>query len=507
MRVSQRVQAKYEELIRRSREISLLSSCSELLSWDEETYMPPGGVEQRGRQLALLAGLRHEMVSNPAVGELLETLESSPLVEDPDTPEAANVREIRKSHDRRRKIPRALLEEIVRVSTTAQREWSTAYKTSDFARFRPWLEKLVSLRRSEAEALDREGELYDALLEDYEPGARATKLEQTFEALRGELVPLVHRISNARRQPDKTILAREYPLDAQRAFTRRVAEQLGFDFNAGRIDETVHPFCARIGPGDSRIATRYSTSHFARGLFAVIHEVGHAFYEQGLDPELFGTPAGNTASIGMHESQSRLWENIVGRSLPFWKFFFEKARDAFPSALSGVNLDAFHFAINRVGATCVRAEADEVTYNLHVLVRFELERALVNGDLEPADLPDAWNSRYKTYLGITPGSDRDGCLQDGHWGSGLFGYFPTYTLGNMFAAQLHARALKDCGDFSERFSRGEFGDLLEWLRQNVHRRGRIFRAERLLEVVTGSPPSHKPFIDMLRNKYESLYSL
>ncbi len=507
MRVSQSIQAKYEELIRRCREVTTLSSCSELLSWDEETYMPPGGVEHRGRQLALLAGLRHELISSARVGELLEALEGSSLTEEPDTAAAANIREIRKFHDRRRKIPRELLEEIVQVSTIATREWSAAYKTSDFPRFLPWLERLVALKRREAEALEREGELYDALLEDYEPGARSVKLEQVFASLRRELVPLVEKIAGVRRQPDLSILERAFPVDRQRAFSRLVAEQLGFDFTSGRIDETVHPFCARIGPGDSRIATRYSATQFSQGLFAVIHEVGHAFYEQGLDPEQAGTPAGDTASLGVHESQSRLWENLVGRSQAFWTHFFPRAQETFGSVLKGVTLDAFHFAINRVGPTFVRAEADEVTYNLHVLVRFDLERALINGSLEPADLRGAWNERYRSYLGIEPPDDHSGCLQDGHWGSGLFGYFPTYTLGNMFSAQLYAKAVEDCGDFSARFARGDFGDLLGWLRQNVHRRGRIFNADRLIEVVTGKPPSHKPLIAMLKTKYEALYGV
>lgn len=505
MRMAKSIQAKYEELIRRCKEIALLSSCSEMLNWDEETYMPPRGVEHRGRQLALLVGLRHERLVDPRLGELLDVLEDSSLVDEPNSPEAANIREVRRAFDRKRKLPRELLEEMVRVTTTAQREWSVAYRSSDFASFRPWLQKIVALKRREAEALERGGSLYDALLEDYEPGARSESLEQMFSALKTELRPLIDKIAESEIQPDKEILRREFPVDTQRSFCRAVAEGLGFDFNSGRIDETVHPFCASIGAGDTRIATRYSARDFNQGLFAVIHEVGHAFYEQGLDPAHDGTPAGTTASLGVHESQSRLWENLVGRSIAFWQHFFPLAKKAYGAALRNVSLRDFHLAINCVSPSFVRAEADEVTYNLHVLIRFELERALLNGHLEIEDLPDAWSASYERNLGIVPSNDREGCLQDGHWASGLFGYFPTYTLGNLIAAQLFARARSEMGDLTSRFSQGDFSGLLGWLRENIHRQGRVYSANQLIEKVTGSPPGPRPFIEMLEQKYGELY--
>lgn len=501
------LKAVYADLMRRTREIAVLTSCSELLGWDEETYMPAGGALQRSQQLALLAGIRHEKISDPQLGHLIVALEKSELTQQLESPEAVNIRELRRSYDRRQKISRSLLEEIVRTTALAQREWRLAYDESNFSRFQPWLKKVVDLKRQEARALERNGDLYDGLLEDYEPGASGKVLEQLFVALRAELVPLLERISQARCQPDESTLKRDFPVDRQRLFARQVAETLGFDFKNGRIDETVHPFCAGIGLGDARVATRYSPDDFSHGLFAVIHEIGHAFYEQGLDPEHYGTPAGSTVSLGIHESQSRLWENLVGRSRGFWHYFLPLAQEIFGPTLADVTVDQMHFAVNAVKPTFIRTEADEVTYNLHVIVRFELERALINGDLEVDDLPAAWNERSLQYLGITPASDRQGCLQDCHWANGLFGYFPTYTLGNLYAAQLFEKASAELGDLEASFTRGEFRGLLEWLRSRVHRQGRKHHALKLIELATGKPPSPAAFVEGLKRKYSNLYRL
>lgn len=469
--------------------------------------MPPGGAEHRGKQLSLLARFRRELLCSPQMLELLEAIEGSGLAEDPDSAAAINLRELKRGRDRRLRVPKELTTELIETAAKSQREWALAYKTSDWDRFRPWLERIVSLKRAEAQALARPGEPYDGLLDDYERGMTAPQLEVLFEGLRAALVPLLDRIKGSPRQPKVDLLRGSYPVPAQRLFVREVAEMLGYDFATGRIDETVHPFCARVGHRDTRIATRFNASDFTQGLFAVLHEVGHAFYEQGLSPEHLGTPFGDTCSLGVHESQSRLWENCVGRSRPFWEHLLPMARLAFPGTLQGARADEVYAAINRVSPTFVRAEADEVTYNLHVLIRFELERALINGHLAPAELPEAWNDCYRRYLGIEPPTATLGCLQDGHWASGLFGYFPTYTLGNLFAAQIFQTAEKEVEDLGVRIARGELSALREWLRLNVHSKGRSLSSARLIESITGMPPTQEAFVARLERKYGEIYAL
>jgi carboxypeptidase Taq len=440
------------------------------------------------------------------VAELLAAVEASELVHDAEAPAAVNVREMRRRYDRADRLPRTLVKELARATARCQHQWTVARKKNDFSRLRPSLDKVVHLKRREAECLDKDRP-YDALLQEYEPGVRGQDIATLFEALRHDLVPLLGAITEAGRRPNVTILKRSFPIDGQHAFGLEVAKALGFDFERGRLDTAVHPFSIAIGPGDCRITTRFTTDNFCDGLFAILHEVGHGLYEQGLDPAHSGTPMGEAASLGVHESQSRLWENIVGRSRPFWKFFFPRACDAFPQALADVTLDDFFFAVNHVHRSANRVQADEVTYNLHILVRFELERALVSGDLKVADLPAAWNEAYKHYLGIVPQNDLEGCLQDGHWSEGLIGYFPTYTLGNLLGAQLFARACADVRDLDREFARGRFGGLLEWLRDNVHRHGRRYSAHRLIEKATGSPPDHRPLVQSLTRKYTELYGL
>lgn len=500
-------QAAYDELIKRSREESLLSTCMALLHWDEQTYMPPGGVDHRGNQLAYLAGLHHEKATDPRVGELLATLEGSPLVGGPDDPVAVNVRELRRTYNRLTRLPKSLVEELARTMAHSRQEWVEARRHDDFSRFRPWLEKVFALKRQEAECFGYEDSRYDALLDEYEPGARGREIAALFESLRAELVPLVEAIATSDRRPDKSILQRHFPVDRQRMFGETVAAAIGFDFERGRLDTTAHPFCTRIGPGDCRITTRFRADGFVDAFFGILHEAGHGLYDQGLDPAHHGTPMGDAVSLGIHESQSRMWENAVGRSRPFWQQFFPLARRFFPDALRDVNLDDFHFAVNEVERSLNRVEADEVTYNLHVLIRFELEQALLSGDLNAADLPGAWNEKYERYLGVTPPNDAEGCLQDIHWSEGLIGYFPTYTLGNLFAAQLFASASDELGDLDSAFARGEFGGLLGWLRERVHRHGHRYRSPRLIEVATGSPPDYRPLIQGLKQKYGSLYGV
>jgi carboxypeptidase Taq len=499
--------AAYSELIRQVREEALLASCADLLAWDEETHMPRRGAAHRGEQMALLAGMAHDRSADPRRGELLAIVEGSALVADADGPEAVNVREIRRAYDRATRLPRRLVQDLARVTTLAHHEWAFARRDADFARFRPWLDKIVSLKRREAVALSYEKTPYDAFVDEYEPGANSRDLAALFADLRAELLPLVSAIGVSRRKPDVSVLHRNYPLDRQRAFGEAAARALGFDFQRGRLDSAAHPFSIVIGPGDCRITTRYNPRDFTDAFFTILHETGHGLYEQGLDPAHHGTPMGKIASLGLHESQARLWENTVGRSHAFWEHFFPLAQEAFPEALAGVSREAFHFAVNHVAPSLVRVQADEVTYDLHVLIRFELEQALTGGDLKAADVPAAWNEAYRRTLGVAPANDAEGCLQDGHWACGMFGYFPTYTLGNIFAAQLYAAAVADVGDLDKPFAAGDFSGLLGWLREKVHRQGGRFRAARLIERVTGSPPDHRPLVAALHRKYGELYGL
>jgi carboxypeptidase Taq len=505
--MSRTPQEAFDELIRRVKAVSLLGSCGAVLHWDHQTYMPPKGGVHRAEQLALLAGLCHEQFTAPEIGDLLSLAETGELARASGSATAVNLREIRRAHDRATRIPATLVQELARTSTLAQDVWVEARKASDFGRFRPWLEKLVGLKREEAQAVGRGGALYDALLDEYEPGETAARLTQVFADLRPALVDLVGRIAASERRPDLAILHRAYPIAAQEAFGKAVATAFGFDFQAGRLDVTTHPFCSGIGPGDTRLTTRYNLQDFSDAFFSILHEAGHGLYDQGLDPEHYGTPMGEAASLGIHESQSRLWENFVGRSRAFWEHWLPRASQAFPNAWEAVDLDALVFAINDVRCSFIRVDADEATYNLHIVLRFELEQALIAGDLAVADLPAAWNERMVRDLGSAPPDDAQGCLQDIHWSGGSFGYFPTYTLGNLYAAQFFAKAQAELGDLGEQFRRGEFLPLREWLREKIHRHGHRYRAADLVVAVTGEPLNPAYLLRHLREKLGTLYGV
>jgi carboxypeptidase Taq len=503
-----RVESAFGELTRLLREAELLGTCASVLGWDEQTYMPTGGAEHRANQLSLLAGLTHERKTSPRIGELLGELEQSGQLGDPDGDVAANVREARRTYDRLTKLPRRLVEEISHTTTLAQQAWVKAREHADFVQFLPWLEKMISLKREEAEAIGYgAGVPYDALLDEYEPGTTAAEVAAVFQPLREELVRLVAAIQASSRRAPVELLERFYPVTAQQVFAEGAAKRIGFDFQRGRIDRSPHPFCSGFGPGDCRLTTRYHDHHFSSAFFGVLHEAGHGIYEQGLLPEHFGLPTGQAVSLGIHESQSRLWENFVGRSRSFWQYFFPYAQQAFPAALKDVALDDFCFAVNDVRPSFIRVEADEATYGLHIMLRFELEQQLIAGDLKPADVPGAWNELFAKSFQLTPPNDAQGCLQDIHWSGGLLGYFPTYALGNLYAAQFFDSARKDLGDLSGQFALGAFEPLKRWLNEKIHRHGRRYPAARLVERVTGKPLSHEPFLRHLTAKYTELYGL
>ena len=493
----------YAELVRLSREVTLLASCGELLQWDAEIYMPRGGVGHRGEQMALLAGLVHDRATDPRLDEMLAAVESSSLVSDTESAEAVNVRELRRDFDRENKMPRRLVEEMARVSALSSQAWSEARDKDDFATFAPWLDRTFELAREKADAIGYVSARYDALLDDYEPGMTTEHLSALFAQLGKQLVPLVDSLRDKPSPATAHMVAREFPIDRQRAFSEGVAAKVGFDLEYGRFDLGPHPFCTFIGPGDVRIVLRYHLRNFASGFLAVLHETGHALYEQGLDPAHYGTPMGEAVSLGIHESQSRMWENLVGRSNGFWQHFYPQLRSEFEEALHDISLEEFRGGMNHVSPGLIRVEADEVTYNLHVVIRFELERALLAGDLRAADLPGAWGELYQRYLGITPDSDRDGCLQDIHWSAGLIGYFPTYTLGNVYSAQLFEAAEHAVGPLEDAFAAGEFGALRGWLGEHVHRHGKRYPAAALIERATGNAPDPSALVASLSHRYRS----
>ncbi|RIK85204.1 MAG: carboxypeptidase M32 [Planctomycetota bacterium] len=498
--------AAYQALCDHQRETAKLASILGLLEWDERTKMPPAGGEYRAEQIAYLAGEIHKRRTSPQVGQWLDQLADSPLAADPHGDAGTVIRELRRDYDKKTKLPQALVEELSRTSVIGQQTWVESRKADDFQKFQPILEKTLRLKRQEAAALGFDKSPYEPLLDDYEPGAKVSEVSATLAGLRDALTPLVHQIVGSGRRPDSAILKRDFPVAAQEAFGREAAAAIGFDFSAGRLDVTDHPFCGGAGPRDVRITTRYDKNDFGDAFFSILHEAGHGLYEQGLPAEHYGLPTGEAASLGIHESQSRMWENQVGRSREFWELFLPKAQQAF-SSLAGVSLDGFYAAINEVKPSLIRVDADEVTYNLHILVRFELEKAMIEDDLRAADLPAAWNEKYQQYLGVQPPSDADGVLQDVHWSAGLFGYFPTYSLGNLYAGQFFAQAASDLGDLHAMFRRGEFRPLLDWLRQQIHRHGQRWSAAELAVKVTGKQLSHAAWFAQIRAKYGELYGL
>ncbi len=491
----------YQQFIEQVKGVYLAHSIEGILEWDQETYMPPKAAEGRASQVALIAGIAHEKLIDDALGKLLADVEQE---QDEDVVVATNVREMRRLHDRAVKLPTKLVQEIARVSSLAKDAWVQARKESKFAHFAPHLEKLLDLKREVAEKIGYETEPYDALMDEFEPGARAADVQQTFDELRDVLVPIVQAIADAAQQPDTALLELECGQAKQAEFGRFIAEKMGFDFEAGRIDTTTHPFCSGTQPYDVRITTRYDEHYMPMSLFGIMHEAGHGLYEQGLNPEHAYTPMGMSVSLGIHESQSRMWENLVGRSRPFWGHYYKQLQETFP-ALANVALDDWYFAINTVRPSLIRVEADEVTYNLHIMLRFDLERQMIRNKIRVKDIPAAWNDMMKKMLGITPPDDAQGCLQDIHWSMGIFGYFPTYALGNLYAAQFFQAAMRALPELDVQLARGNLKPLREWLREHIHQHGQRYRAEELVKVVTGNALSHEPFIDYLNTKYRPLY--
>jgi len=502
--------APYQQLIDHALQAHLLRSTAGLLSWDQEVMMPRAGVEHRSQQYALLAKLIHEMAVDPRVGEWLADCESDgDLTADPLSPAAVNVRELRRSHDKALKLPAELVEQLAATSTQARAYWLEAREQNDFELFRPWLAKVVDLTRRKADCFGwpDAGEPWDALADAYQADLSAAAVSAVFGPLRDRLVRLNEDLLGHGKAPDNCfakMTLREAPM---RRFVRYVAERLGFEFDRGRLDTSAHPFCTTLAPNDVRMTTRFGESNPIEPLFSTMHETGHGIYNLGLPAEHAGTPMGSSVSLSIHESQSRLWENQVGRSRAFWSWCLPKMRRFFGVAAASLSLDAVYAGANLVQPQCIRVEADEATYNLHIIVRFELERALINADLEVSDLPEAWADQYRQTLGIEVSDDARGCLQDIHWSQGAIGYFPTYTLGNLYAAQFFEAARRDNGALDEQFAAGRFADLRAWLRHNIHDQGMRYRTAELCEHVTGEPLSIEPLMRHLEGKLRPVYGV
>lgn len=487
-------------------DIHNIQAASAVLGWDQQVLMPPGGAEARANQLATLDKIGHELFTTDEIGQLLEDLAGAGFAAGSD--EASLVRVARHDYDKARKLSPQLVEEISRTCSLGQQIWAKARAEKDFSQFQETLAKIVDLSIQKAEAYGYQDSIYDALLDDYEPSVKTAEINRVFDELKATLVPLVQAISQHPGAVDASVLDQEFDETAQWDFGMEILKAIGFDLERGRQDKSVHPFTTSFSVNDVRLTTRVYKDFFSSALFGTLHEGGHGLYEQNVDQSLDGTLLVGGTSLGVHESQSRLWENVVGRSKPFWQHYYAKLQQVFPNQLGGVAMETFYGAINKVEPSFIRVEADEVTYNLHIFIRFELEQALLKQEIKVADLPEAWNAKVTDYLGITPPNDALGVLQDVHWSAGLIGYFPTYTLGNVLSLQFYEQTLRDIPALPAQFARGEFGALLAWFREKVHRHGRKYTANQLLEQVTGSPSIQaQPYLTYIQTKFSDIYGL
>lgn len=497
----QSAEQKLAELRARLAEIDDLASAGGLLAWDQLTYMPRRGAAVRARQRATLSRLAHERSIAPELGRLLDQLGGFEATRPYDSDEASLIRVARRDFERAIKIPSDYVARASEFGARAYEAWKRARPANDFVSMRPYLDRAIELGREYAGFFAPYQHVADPLIDEADEGMTAASVRRLFAALRQELIPIVDRIT-AKPKRGKRILSGFFDEAAQLAFGASVVRRIGYDFDRGRLDKTAHPFCTRLSAGDVRITTRVFENDLMQALFSTLHEAGHALYEQGVDPALEGTPLARGASVGVHESQSRLWENIVGRSSDFWQFFYPRLRKAFSGALDGWSVDTFYRAINRVERSLIRTDADEVTYNLHILLRFDLELKMLEGSLDPRHLPEAWRAGMASFVGIVPEDDRDGCLQDVHWFSGVMGgAFQSYTIGNILSAQFYAAALKDHPHIPDEIASGSFETLHHWLRENLYRHGRKFKPNELVRRVTGEPMNTGPYLIYLRAKH------
>jgi carboxypeptidase Taq len=502
--------ACYVQVCSLLREVGHLTSVSSLVSWDQETYMPPKAAASRAEQSSLLAGITHERRTSKRLGDLIGQCEADDTLMRPGSETAANIREIRRDYDRSTKLPGDLVTELAKVGSQSQEVWKVAREKNDWGMFEPWLERMMELTRRKADCygIAPGGEVYDALLDEYEPGATAAMIEGIFTPLRSELSTLLRRVVEKGTPPSEKPLKLTFDADRQHKFGQFVLASCGFDLAAGRLDVTTHPFCSGLGAGDTRLTTRYREERFTDALYGTLHEMGHGLYEQGLPKDdHFGEPLSGDISLGIHESQSRMWENFVGRSKSFWKWAHPHAKKYLGKDIGKFTSKEFFAAVNTAKPSLIRVEADEATYNMHVMIRFEIERALMSGTMKVKDVPAEWNRRYKEYLNVKVPDDRRGCLQDVHWSFGLIGYFPTYTLGNLYCAQFWDKITSDLPDLQKEIAKGKFGDLKRWLNEKIHKHGRRYRAGDLCKKVTGKELSSAPLMAHLTQRAQAVYGI
>jgi carboxypeptidase Taq len=485
--------------------INRLEQAAAVLSWDMETYMPEGGAKPRAEQLALLSELAHQWLTSEETGRLIEEAEGEARGGDYFSDDMSMVRVARRAYDKKVKIPRDLVARLARITPRANAIWIKARRESDFLQFGPVLSEIIELNREQAECLGYEEHRYDALLDLFEPELTSAGVDLLFKELKSGLIPLVREITGLRQTAEAGFLNQKFSTTRQEDFGLLVLKDMHYDFTRGRQDRSAHPFTTSFTPYDVRITTRFSEEDLLSALFSTVHEGGHALYDQGLPINLIDTPLCQPISLGVHESQSRLWENIVGRSRGFWKHYFPVLQSHFPGQLDSVDLERFYRAVNSVTPGFIRVESDELTYNLHIFIRYEIEKELIGGALRVKDIPDIWNTKYHEYLGITPPDDARGCLQDIHWAHGLVGYFPTYAIGNILSAQLFEKATKDRPVLFKEIEGGKFDGLLGWLRENVHKHGARYTLEELATAIFGEKLRVAPYIAYLTEKFHDIY--
>lgn len=500
------IDAKLSELKCILNEVADIDHAIGLLNWDQQTYMPPGGSHGRGHQLETLSRLSHLRFTSKEVGRLLDELKPYADGLDPDSDEACLIKVTARLYDKRTRLPADFVGEFARITSDAHLVWEQARAESNFAKFRPHLERIVEMRRQYAGFFEPYEHVYDPLLDNYEPGLKTAEVQEIFSTLRPQQIELIRAIQE-RPQVDDSFLHNSYDEKKQWDFGVEVITRFGYDWQRGRQDKATHPFTQGLGVGDVRITTRFLDNYGASALFSTMHECGHALYEQGIDPKLDRTPLGEGASLAVHESQSRLYENLIGRSYSFWTYFYPRLQETFPAQLGHVDLESFYKGINKVEPSLIRVEADEATYNLHIMLRLELEIELMEGNLEVKDLPQAWNEKLAASLGVTAQNDALGVLQDIHWSSGMIGYFSTYALGNLISAQLWECANRDIPDLDDQIRRGVFTEITAWMRTHIHRHGAKFEPQELVQRVTGSRIDPAPYLRYLNEKYGEIYGL
>lgn len=497
----------YQKLLEKIYIIHDLDKANAVLSWDKETNMPKGGVTARIQQMTTLRRLSHEMFTSDEMGELIEKAAEELKDADYDSNEASLIRYLKDSYADARKLPADYVRRASEASGKANPAWVEARATNNFELFRPHLETMIELCQEMANYYGYEDEPYDALLDKFEKGMKTADVRATFEAVKQEVVPLLQAITENGRSIDDSIVHQHFPIPKQKEFAHYIAEAVGYDFSRGHLGTVTHPFATSFSRDDARITTRWYDDFLNPSLFGTLHESGHAMYEQGTHPDLARTPLARGTSLGIHESQSRMIENIVGRSLGFWQAHYPKLQETFPEQLGAHDVEAFYLAINKVQPSFIRVEADELTYNFHIILRFELEQAMLNGELAAKDLPAAWNDKMNELLGVVPPTDSQGCLQDIHWTRPGFGYFPTYALGNLYAAQFYETAVSQNPAIAEDMAQGKTSSLLAWLRENIHQHGRKYTPVELVQRVTGQPLSHDAFVRYVTRKFTEIYQL